>query len=195
VLYSSTKHLGGHGDTTGGVLATSREIAHKMREQLKLTGGVASPFDAWLVLRGLRTLDLRVRKQSQNACLLTDWLVGDQRVDAVYYPGRTGPLPKDQFQDGLMGTMLAFEIKGATTADVFRFQDALAMIQPATTLGDVHTIVLDCHRKTAKRLGSRMVSCACRRESKMLATLSSTSTTLSPPLPERPGAQVTYDAR
>jgi len=151
VLYSSTKHLGGHGDTTGGVLATSREIAHKMREQLKLTGGVASPFDAWLVLRGLRTLDLRVRKQSQNACLLTDWLVGDQRVDAVYYPGRTGPLPKDQFQDGLMGTMLAFEIKGATTADVFRFQDALAMIQPATTLGDVHTIVL--HPVTTSQRG------------------------------------------
>lgn len=151
VLYSSTKHLGGHGDTTGGVVATSTEIAQRMREHLKLVGGVASPFDAWLVLRGLRTLDLRVRKQCHNACLLADWLVNDRRVDKVYYPGRTANLPEGQFQDGLFGTMLAFEIKNATTADVFRFQDALSMIQPATTLGDVHTIVL--HPATTSQRG------------------------------------------
>ncbi len=151
VLYSSTKHLGGHGDTTGGVLATTGEIAGKLREHLKLVGGVASPFDAWLVLRGLRTLDLRVRKQSRNACLLAESLASDPRVDAVYYPGRTGTLPKGQFQDGLMGTMLAFEIAGASTADAFRFQDALSMIQPATTLGDVHTIVL--HPATTSQRG------------------------------------------
>jgi len=151
VLYSSTKHLGGHGDTTGGVLATSSEIAHTLREHLKLVGGVASPFDAWLVLRGLRTLDLRVRKQSQNACLLAQWLAGDERVETVYYPKQTDDLPKGQFQDGLLGTMLAFEIKGAMTADVFRFQDALRMIQPATTLGDVHTIVL--HPATTSHRG------------------------------------------
>jgi cystathionine gamma-synthase/methionine-gamma-lyase len=151
VLYSSTKHLGGHGDTTGGLVATNSGIAGKLRDQLKLVGAVASPFDAWLVLRGLRTLDLRVRKQSDNACQVAAWLARDQRVDTVYYPGQTGRLPAGQFQDNLMGTMLAFEIRGASTGDVFRFQDALRMIQPAPTLGDVHTIVL--HPATTSQRG------------------------------------------
>jgi cystathionine gamma-synthase/methionine-gamma-lyase len=142
VMYSSTKHLGGHGDTTGGVVATGRELTRAIRERNKLIGNFAAPFDAWLVLRGLRTLDLRVRKQSQNAEALVDWLAADDRIAAVNYPGRNGELPSGQFADGLRGSMLSFEIAGAGRANVFRFQDALKLIQPATTLGDVYTLVL-----------------------------------------------------
>ncbi len=142
VVYSSTKHYGGHGDTTGGLVATSREIGRKLREQNKLIGAIAAPFDAWLVLRGLRTLDLRVRKQSANAAEIVAWLQTDRRVATVNYPGLESNLPAGQFCDGLNGTMLSFEIRGAGRDDVFRFQDALRLIQPATTLGDIGTLVL-----------------------------------------------------
>ncbi len=142
VAYSTTKHLGGHGDTTGGLVATTSKIAHTLREQNKLIGAVASPFDAWLVLRGLRTLDLRIRKQCSNAELLVQWLAGDDRISMVNYPKCDANLPDGQFADGLFGTMLSFDIRGAGKDEVFRFQDALRLIQPATTLGDVYSLCL-----------------------------------------------------
>jgi cystathionine beta-lyase/cystathionine gamma-synthase len=142
VAYSSTKHFGGHGDTTGGLVATSSELALTLREQNKLIGAVAAPLDSWLVLRGLRTLDLRVRKQSANAALLVEWLGQDPRIAAVHYPGLRSDLPKGQFAKGLFGSMLSFEIKAAGTAEVFQFQDTLGIVQPATTLGDVYSLVL-----------------------------------------------------
>lgn len=142
VIYSSTKHYGGHGDTTGGLVATSAELALRLREQNKLIGAIASPFDAWLVLRGMRTLDLRVRKQSANAAQLATWLMGDSRVATVNYPGLQPGIPSGQFCDGLHGTMLSFEIRDAGRDDVFRFQDALSLVQPATTLGDIGSLVL-----------------------------------------------------
>jgi len=151
VVYSSTKHYGGHGDTTGGLVATSSEITHKLREQNKLIGAIAAPFDAWLVLRGLRTLDLRVRKQSANAAEIVTWLTRDDRVAAVNFPGLQSDLPVGQFCDGLHGTMLSFEIRDAGRDEVFRFQDALRLIQPATTLGDIASLVL--HPATSSHRG------------------------------------------
>jgi len=142
IVYSSTKHIGGHGDTTGGLVATSSTLAPAMREQLKMVGSVASPFDAWLVLRGMRTLDLRVRKQCENACALAAWLQQHPRVVRVHYPGMDTALPSGQFADDLRGTMLSFELADAGREEVFRFQDTLRMVQPAATLGDIHTIVL-----------------------------------------------------
>jgi len=151
IVYSSTKHYGGHGDTTGGLVATSNEITHKLREQNKLIGAIAAPFDAWLVLRGLRTLDLRVRKQSANAAEIVTWLTRDGRVAAVNFPGLQSDLPFGQFCDGLHGTMLSFEIRDAGRDEVFRFQDALRLIQPATTLGDIASLVL--HPATSSHRG------------------------------------------
>jgi cystathionine gamma-synthase/methionine-gamma-lyase len=142
IVYSATKHLGGHGDTTTGLVATSDELAPQLEEQRKLTGGSASPFDAWLVLRGLRTLGLRVGQQCDNARALAAWLGNHPRIERVHFPGLDVPVPAGQFPDGMFGTMLAFEIRGAGREQVFRFQDALRMIQPATTLGDVYTLVL-----------------------------------------------------
>jgi cystathionine gamma-synthase/methionine-gamma-lyase len=142
VIYSSTKHLAGHGDSTGGVVATSQEIAERLLTNRKFVGGVLSPFDAWLTLRGIRTLDLRVRRQCENARELASWLQGHPAVKRVHFPGLETTLPENQFTPGLYGTMLAFEIDGASRADAFGFQDALQMIQPATTLGDVQSLVL-----------------------------------------------------
>lgn len=157
ILYSGTKHLGGHGDTTSGIVATSEELATRLRDKRKFVGGVASPFDAWLVLRGLKTLNLRVRKQCENAAALATHLAHHDAVEVVHYPGHGGEIPEGQFADGLRGTMLAFEMRHGTRDVSFRFQDALKMILPATTLGDVHTMVL--HPATTSH---RTISAAAR---------------------------------
>ncbi len=142
VIYSSTKHLAGHGDSTGGIVAATNDIAYRLLANRKFVGGVLSPFDAWLTLRGLRTLDLRVRRQCENAQEVATWLTGHPAIARVHYPSLESGLPESQFTPGLFGTMLAFDIDGASRADAFSFQDALQMIQPATTLGDVQSLVL-----------------------------------------------------
>ena len=87
VVHSATKYLGGHGDVLGGVVVASGERCGAMRELLKLTGGNLGPTEAWLILRGLKTLPLRVRQQCQNAAQVAQWLAGRAEVAAVNYPG------------------------------------------------------------------------------------------------------------
>lgn len=142
VIHSSTKFIGGHGDTTGGVIAVSRDLAGPLREQAKLVGGMSGPFDAWLALRGLRTLHVRVREQCRNAATLRDWLAQDSRIDTVYFPSLDDPAVSGTFNDLLLGSLLAFEIRGANSETIFSFFDALELCIPATTLGDVCTLVL-----------------------------------------------------
>ncbi|MGI8403176.1 MAG: trans-sulfuration enzyme family protein [Thermomicrobiales bacterium] len=142
VVHSTTKFIGGHGDTTGGVIATNSELAPVIREQARLSGALASPFDSWLSLRGLKTLPIRMRQHSENAAGVADWLQGDVRVDRVFYPGMNAPVPEAQFANAWRGAMISFEIKGATGEQVFRFLDALDLCQSATTLGDVYSLAL-----------------------------------------------------
>lgn len=143
VIYSSTKHLAGHGDSTGGLVTTTQAIADRLRNHRKFSGAILSPFDAWLCLRGMRTLSLRVRQQSANARAITDWLTGRAGVAKVYYPSLANQdFAGEVLRDGLFGTMLAFDIKDGSRADAFAFQDALHLIEPATTLGDVQSLVL-----------------------------------------------------
>lgn len=140
VVHSSTKYLSGHGDVTGGVIATDADRAFELRELTKLTGGIPGPFEAWLTLRGIKTLPLRMRKQGENAAAVAGWLGADARVDRVFYPG-CGPVPP-VFNGDARGGMVAFEIAGAGKEGVFRFLEALRMCLPATTLGDVYSLVL-----------------------------------------------------
>lgn len=142
VVHSTTKFIGGHGDTTGGVIATSAAHASVLREQAKLLGALAGPFDAWLALRGLKTMHLRVRQQSDNARAIAEWLNDDSRIERVNYPCLShGPTPP-VFTGDARGGLLSFEIASASRAEVFRFQDALRLCIPATTLGDVYSLVL-----------------------------------------------------
>lgn len=143
VVHSSTKYLGGHGDVTGGLIATETDRAFELRELVKLTGGVAGPFEAWLTLRGIKTLPLRVTKQSENARAIATWLTTHPAISRVHYPGLDdlGPA-RQQFNSGLRGGMLAFDIRGADRAGAHRFLDALRVCIPATTLGDVYTLAL-----------------------------------------------------
>lgn len=143
VIHSTTKYLGGHGDVTGGIVATTAERAAELREINKLIGAVGSPFDSWLAMRGIKTLPLRMRQQSENARAVAEWLAGDERVAAVNYPGLSDLGGAEaMFLRPERGGMISFEIAGAGRDEVFRFLEALRMIVPATTLGDVYSLVL-----------------------------------------------------
>lgn len=143
VVHSATKYLGGHGDTTGGVAVSSDpKLADEMRRVRREVGGVLSPHDAWLITRGLRTLSLRMQRQCENAAQLAQWLLTHPRVQEVYYPG-LDPMPlKRLYGTDLGGAMLSFVIEGAGRSEVFAFMDRLRLILPATTLGDLSTLVL-----------------------------------------------------
>lgn len=143
IVHSATKYLGGHGDSTGGVIATSAERALALREQAKLTGPTLGAFEAWLIHRGIKTLPLRVRAQSANAAKLAEWLTQHDLVSAVNYPSMMELGGAEEIFNGPeRGGMVSFEIRDADRAMAFRFMEALKMIIPATTLGDVYTLVL-----------------------------------------------------
>ena len=142
IVHSTTKYLGGHGDVTGGIIACSTERALGLRDQAKLTGAVAGPLDAWLTLRGIKTLPLRMRQQCESAASLVDWLSADERVSQVFYPTLQEGVLTAQFSALGFGGMISFEIAHGDRAAVFRFLDALELCVPATTLGDVYSLVL-----------------------------------------------------
>jgi cystathionine beta-lyase/cystathionine gamma-synthase len=145
-VHSSTKYLGGHGDVTGGVVATSADRRWELSEINKTIGSLIGPFEAWLVLRGIKTLPLRMERQCKNAAIVADWLQHHPKLERVYYPGlaehESHANAKKQFKHGLFGAMVAFDIRDGTRERVFSFMRALRMIVPATTLGDVYSLVL-----------------------------------------------------
>jgi len=145
-IHSATKYLSGHGDVLAGVIAASAENKKKLFELNKLVGGVLGPFEAWLALRGLKTLPLRMNQQCRNAQQVAEWLVKRPRVTKVNYPGLADhpqhALAKKLFNDQGYGGMLSFEIEGADKAKIYRFMEALEICLPATTLGDVYSLVL-----------------------------------------------------
>jgi cystathionine beta-lyase/cystathionine gamma-synthase len=143
VVHSTTKYFGGHGDVTGGVVATTSDRAFELIEMVKLTGAIPGPFEAWLTLRGIKTLPLRMRQQCQNAATIARWLQDHPRIAKVHYPGLECDGPQTKiFNNHLRGGMLAFEVKDATQATIFSLLDGLKLCQPATSLGDVYTLVL-----------------------------------------------------
>jgi cystathionine beta-lyase/cystathionine gamma-synthase len=146
VVHSATKYIAGHGDVLAGVVAVPTETKNKLYELNKLVGGVLGPFDAWLALRGLKTLPLRMRQQCQNAAQIAEKLRGDRRLAKVNYPGLAEhpqhKLAERLFEGRGYGGVLSFEIAGADQARIFRFMEALKVCLPATTLGDIYSLVL-----------------------------------------------------
>jgi cystathionine beta-lyase/cystathionine gamma-synthase len=146
VIHSATKYIGGHGDVMAGVVVTSCQNRVELFELNKLIGSVLGPFEAWLALRGLKTLPLRVRQQCANAAHVASWLSKHPKIARVNYPGLPDH-PQRELAQGLFsergyGGMLSFEIAGADQATTFRFMEALELCLPATTLGDIYTLVL-----------------------------------------------------
>lgn len=146
VVHSATKYIGGHGDVMAGVVACSAQRALDLRERQKLLGANLGPQEAWLALRGMKTLPLRMRQHCANAMEVARWLVDQRAVARVNYPG----LPEHPqhelagrlFEGRGFGGMLSFDLRGAGRQEVFRFMEALRLVLPATTLGDVYSLTL-----------------------------------------------------
>jgi len=144
VVHSATKYLGGHGDLLAGIIIGPAEIVEQIRFYgLKdMTGAVMSAFDAYLVLRGIRTLEVRMDRHCRTAASVAAFLETQARVAQVYYPGLEShpshALARKQMSE--FGGILAFELKGGREAGI-RFMDALDLCARAVSLGDTETLV------------------------------------------------------
>jgi cystathionine gamma-synthase/methionine-gamma-lyase len=152
VVHSATKYLGGHGDVMGGIVVARDEAQHNLlRSIMKLAGGIMSPYDAHEILRGLKTLALRVERQCANASTIAEKLSGDRRVARVHYPGLAPAEARRKLERTLRphyaGAIVAVELANNTKEGAFRFMDALRLVVRSTSLGDVFTSAL--HPATA----------------------------------------------
>lgn len=156
VLHSTTKYLGGHTDVQGGSLAFRAKDAwyEATLHTRKLTGGVASPFNSWLVLRGIRTLAVRMRVHSENALALARFLAEHPRVETVYYPGLEShanhEVAKQQMR--AFGGMLSFLVRGER-AEALAVAAKTRLFTRATSLGGVESLIE--HRNSSEGEGSR----------------------------------------
>ena len=143
VLHSATKYISGHGDTVAGVLAGSLENMRKARLKLDSFGQCLSPIASWLVMRGVRTLPLRMRQHSENAQALAEYLEGHDKVEWVKYPGLEShsqhELAKRLLPDGC-GGILSFRVKGGAD-EMNRFANSHELFGRGVSLGDVFTLV------------------------------------------------------
>ena len=154
VVYSATKHIDGQGRCLGGVILGSEKfIADNIQTLIRQTGPSLSPFNAWVLLKGLETLALRVRRQTDTAATLAVALAEHPKIGRLIYPGRPdhplAQIAQRQMQGG--STLLAFEIKGGKAA-AFRFQDALKLIHISNNLGDAKSLITHPATTTHQRL-------------------------------------------
>ncbi len=125
----------------------SQERRRELNEINKLVGANLGPQEAWLVLRGIKTLPLRVQRQCENAAQVAAWLAAHPQVSHVNYPGLAShpqhrPRRRGMLERGAFGAMISFDIRDGDRARVFRFMEALRLVLPATTLGDVYSLAL-----------------------------------------------------
>jgi len=147
VIHSTTKYLGGHSDVVGGAVIGRRELLTPIAFYQNAAGGVPGPFDAYLTLRGLKTLAVRMERHSANARRLAEWLAGQPQVERVYYPGLPGQpgheLARRQMRD--FGGMISIRLKGGGAA-AKRFLPRTKLFSLAESLGGVESLV--CHPAT-----------------------------------------------
>jgi cystathionine gamma-synthase/methionine-gamma-lyase len=163
-VHSVTKYLAGHGDVLGGAVVTGREHAESLRAFGRNLGPGLGPFECYLTMRGIKTFPLRMERQCANANRVAAWLASHPRVARVYFPGcqdhPDAAAVARLFPQGLYGAMVSFEVKDAGRDEIFRFMDSLEMIVRATSLGDVHTMmlypVMSSHRDLSPKHRLRM---------------------------------------
>ena len=144
IVHSATKYVAGHGDVTAGYVATNRSFAKRMRETRTVIGSVLSPFEAWLTIRGVKTLPLRMERQCASAAEIANWLQNQEWVSRVYYPGLSGGEEQEHARrwfGARYGGMVAFDLR-ADEPGTLRFMDALEIITSATSLGDAMSLIL-----------------------------------------------------
>jgi O-succinylhomoserine sulfhydrylase len=154
VVYSATKHIDGQGRVLGGViLGGEKLILDNYHQLLRQTGPSLSPFNAWVLLKGLETLPVRVERQTANAGAIANALAGHGKISRLIYPGRAdhpqADIVKKQMRAG--STLVAFEIKGGK-AGAFRFLNALTLIGITNNLGDAKSLVTHPTTTTHQRL-------------------------------------------
>jgi cystathionine gamma-synthase len=154
-LQSTTKYLGGHSDVQGGALIFAHwdKIADTVEHTRKLVGGVASPFNSWLVLRGIRSLAARMRVHSENAMAVARFLASHKRVEAVYYPGLESHPRHDvaRRQMSAFGGMLSFLVRGGRK-EALAVAARTKLFVRATSLGGVESLIE--HRNSSEGLAS-----------------------------------------
>jgi len=156
VVYSATKHIDGQGRVLGGAILTNDEayLKDQLQPFLRNTGPSMSPFNAWVLLKGLETLELRVKAAQESAARLADMLADAPGVARVFYPGR-GDHPQAEIARRQMtggGTLVAFEVAGGQEG-AFRFLGALKLIDVSNNLGDAKTLATHPRTTTHHRLG------------------------------------------
>ncbi|HZZ78626.1 MAG TPA: cystathionine gamma-synthase [Gemmataceae bacterium] len=147
VVHSTTKYLGGHSDVVGGAVVGGKDLMTPIAFYQNAAGGVPGPFDSWLVLRGIKTLAVRMERHCANARQLADWLATHPGVARVYYPGLKShaghDLAKKQMRD--FGGMISISIKGGKDA-ALKFMTRTKLFSLAESLGGVESLV--CHPAT-----------------------------------------------
>lgn len=144
VVHSATKYLNGHGDVIAGFVVGTEAFINevKMFGLKDMTGATLGPFEAFLIMRGLKTMEIRMERHCANAKRVAEYLVKQEKVERVYYPGlETHPgyeIAKKQMQD--FGAMISFEVKGGKEGGM-KFVNSLSMIPIAVSLGDAETLV------------------------------------------------------
>ena len=163
-VHSVTKFLAGHGDVLGGVIVSDQQHHVITRNLCRTIGPVLGPFESYLTMRGIKTFALRMERQCSNACRVASWLSSHPRVSKVHY--LADPAHPDAavirrlLPDGMYGAVVSFELKDAGKPEMFRFMDRLKVVVRATSLGDVHSLILypviASHRDVAPKQRERM---------------------------------------
>jgi O-succinylhomoserine sulfhydrylase len=154
VVYSATKHIDGQGRCLGGIILASHDFIQKhIHTLLRQTGPSLSPFNAWVLLKGLETLPVRVRRQTDSAATLAVTLAEHPKIARLIYPGRPdhpqAKIAQKQMRGG--STLVGFEIAGGKKA-AFHFQDALKLIRISNNLGDAKSLITHPATTTHQRL-------------------------------------------
>jgi O-succinylhomoserine sulfhydrylase len=154
VVYSATKHIDGQGRCLGGVVLSDKQwIDENLHDYFRHTGPAMSPFNAWTLLKGIETLPLRVKQQTENASRLADFLADRNEVARVIYPGRKDHPQADIIAKQMTGgsTLVCFELKGGKDA-AFALQDALEVVKISNNLGDAKSLITHPATTTHKNL-------------------------------------------
>jgi O-succinylhomoserine sulfhydrylase len=154
VVYSTTKHIDGQGRCLGGVILSDKQwVDENLHEYFRHTGPGLSPFNSWVMLKGLETLTVRVRQQTESAAKIADFLADHPAISKVIYPGRADHPQADIIAKQMSGgsTLIAFEVKGAKKA-TFNVENALEIIQISNNLGDSKSLITHPTTTTHKNL-------------------------------------------
>src|SRR5579863_1188180 len=164
VVHSLTKFLAGHGDVLGGVVIADAANYENLRTLSSTFGPGLGPFESYLPMRGIKTFAVRVERQCANACRVASWLASQPAIERVHFPADPkhpdAAVIRRLLPEDLFGAIVSFELKDGSRDEVFRFMNALRLIVPATSLGDVHSMILypamSSHREISPKHRARM---------------------------------------